>query len=79
MGTAFPLGMRAASARHPNVTTWLWGINGATSVCASVYAVAIALVAGISFSYWTGVACYVVALTAYSVATRGGSPSSADC
>ena len=61
MGTAFPLGMRAAAARAATLTPWLWGINGATSVCASVIAVVIALQWGIAASFWTGVACYVAA------------------
>ena len=61
MGMAFPLGMRAATGRAPALTPWLWGINGATSVCASVVAVAIALHWGIAASFWTGVVCYVMA------------------
>ena len=61
MGTAFPLGMRAATGRAPALTPWLWGINGATSVCASVVAVAISLHWGIAASFWTGVACYAMA------------------
>jgi hypothetical protein len=61
MGTAFPLGMRAATGRAPALTSWLWGVNGATSVCASVVAVAIALHWGIAASFWTGVICYVMA------------------
>jgi hypothetical protein len=65
MGAAFPLGMGVASARFASVTPWLWGINGAASVCASVLAVAIAVSAGISVSFWTGCACYVVALIAF--------------
>src|SRR5262245_38274765 len=64
MGTAFPFGMRAATGRAPALTPWLWGINGATSVCASVLAVAIALHWGIAASFWTGVACYVMATVA---------------
>ena len=64
MGMAFPLGMRAATGRAPALTPWLWGINGATSVCASVMAVAIALHWGIAASFWTGVACYVMATVA---------------
>jgi len=68
MGMAFPLGMRLASAGAPALTPWLWGVNGATSVCASVLAVAIALNAGIAISFWTGVACYVAAALAYAVA-----------
>jgi hypothetical protein len=68
MGTAFPLGMRLASGGAPALTPWLWGINGATSVCASVLAVVIALNAGISASFWTGVACYALAALAFRTA-----------
>jgi len=64
MGTAFPLGMRAATGRAPALTPWLWGINGATSVCASVLAVVIALHWGIAASFWTGVASYAMATVA---------------
>jgi hypothetical protein len=61
MGMAFPLGMRAAAGRAATLTPWLWGINGATSVCASVIAIVIALQWGIAAAFWTGVACYVAA------------------
>jgi len=43
MGMAFPLGTRLASGRAPALTPWLWGINGATAVCASVLAIVIPL------------------------------------
>ena len=65
MGMAFPLGMRLASGRAQALTPWLWGINGAASVCASVLAVVIALYSSISAAFWTGVGCYVVALLAF--------------
>jgi hypothetical protein len=68
MGMAFPIGMRIASAGAPALTPWLWGVNGATSVCASVLAVVIALNAGIAVSFWTGVMCYVAAALAFLVA-----------
>jgi nicotinamide mononucleotide (NMN) deamidase PncC len=45
----------------------LWGVNGATSVCASVVSAIIAVVAGISAAYWTGVVCYFIAIVAISV------------
>jgi len=64
MGMAFPIGMSAASTRTSEITAWLWGINGATSVCASVIAIVIALAAGISASYWTGFAFYLIAFCA---------------
>ncbi|MDY6987342.1 MAG: hypothetical protein SWQ30_04725 [Thermodesulfobacteriota bacterium] len=65
MGMPFPLGMTAASARCSALTPWLWGINGAVSVCASVVAVAIGLSFGISVSFWAGFSCYVVAVGAF--------------
>ena len=68
MGMAFPLGMRLASGRAPALTPWLWGINGATSVCASVLAIVIALSSSISAAYWTGVMCYVASLIAFAQA-----------
>jgi hypothetical protein len=64
MGMAFPLGMRVALQHAPGIAPWLWGVNGATSVCASVLAVVIAIGAGISAAFWTGSACYLVALLA---------------
>ncbi len=70
MGMAFPLGMKLASANSPGITPWLWGINGATSVCASVLAVVIAMYSGISTSFWVGFAAYVVALLAFLFAYR---------
>ena len=70
MGMAFPLGMKAASKGYAELTPWLWGINGATSVCASVLAVAIALQFGISKAYWSGFAWYLVAFLAFAWIVR---------
>lgn len=70
MGMAFPLGLRLANDKSPAVTPWLWGLNGATSVCAAVIAVAIALTLGISAAFWAGFACYVVALLSFLWVSR---------
>jgi hypothetical protein len=70
MGMAFPIGMRAASERPGAPLAFLWGINGATSACAAVLGVAIAVFFGISTSYWTGVVAYAVAATALLVIVR---------
>jgi hypothetical protein len=64
MGMAFPIGMRRALGEAPSIAPWLWGVNGAASVCASVLAVVIAIGAGISAAFWAGVACYAAALAA---------------
>jgi len=69
MGMAFPLGMKAASAESDRLTPWFWGINGATSVCASVLAVVVAMSFSISASFWTGFACYLAAFLAFATAS----------
>lgn len=70
MGMPFPLGMKAAAGKWFSLTPWLWGVNGATSVCASVLAVVIAMGTGISAAYWTGAACYAVAFLSFLWVTR---------
>jgi hypothetical protein len=72
MGMAFPLGMRvaAASGRAAALTPWLWGLNGAASVVASVLSVSIALAWSIPAAFWTGAAVYVVAVFAFLRASR---------
>ncbi len=70
MGAPFPLGMRLASERAPSLAAWLWGINGAASVCGSLLAVAIGLYGGISAAFWIGSACYAGALISFLRAAR---------
>jgi spermidine synthase len=65
MGMAFPLGMKVAAKAKPALTPWLWGVNGATSVCASVLALAIAFSSSISTSFWIGFGCYVLAFASF--------------
>jgi hypothetical protein len=61
MGAPFPLGMKLASRGLRAPTAWYWGINGATSVVASVAAMALALSVGISATFFVGAACYAAA------------------
>jgi predicted membrane-bound spermidine synthase len=65
MGMAFPLGMKLASVRAATLTPWLWGLNGAASVFASVLSVCIALTWSISAAFWTGCLAYVMAYLAF--------------
>jgi len=64
MGMPFPLGIGRALAEAPSIAPWLWGVNGAASVCASVLVVVIALGWGISAAFWVGSVCYGIALVA---------------
>jgi MFS family permease len=71
MGMAFPLGMMIAdAARRRDLTPWLWGLNGAASVLASVLSVCIALTWSISTAFWSGWICYLVATAAFTAAAR---------
>jgi spermidine synthase len=72
MGMPLPISMQFASRSEAtrNLTPWLWGINGATSVLASVIAVVIAMSAGITASFWVGFGCYAVAGAALLRAAR---------
>ena len=77
MGMAFPLGLRIAAGRNAELTPWLWGVNGATSVCATVLATGIALTLSISTAFWAGVACYGLALLAFTWARVGAGKADA--
>jgi len=78
MGMPLAIGMRMAATRPNAPTSFLWGINGATSVCASVFGMAIALFFGIAAAYWVGWVAYAIAAVAMIVAVRStGSVSAA--
>jgi len=57
MGMMFPTGM-LLSTRYRAQQAWFWGINGATSVFASVLGMAMSIEVGIAQTYWAGVVCY---------------------
>ena len=60
MGMMFPAGATMVEERQSNILPWYWGINGAASVFASVFAIVLSLQCGISFTFWIGVACYAL-------------------
>jgi hypothetical protein len=70
MGMAFPIGMKNALAAHPRLSPWLWGLNGAASVMATVLAVILAMSFGISASFLTGVIIYAAAVLAFLAMRR---------
>ena len=77
MGMAFPTLMRIATARRPQASAWFWGINGGASICASVLAVMVSTTWGISAAWWSGVACYVLAIVMILLSARRQRPASA--
>jgi hypothetical protein len=60
MGFAFPTGMRLISLVDRRPTPWLWGVNGAAGVLASIVAVVCNIAFGISVTLLVGGACYLL-------------------
>jgi spermidine synthase len=69
-GTAFPTGMALAFKNAPEITPWLWGLNGAASVLASVFCVLVSILAGNAFAYYSAAAFYLLAALAAFCAER---------
>ncbi len=61
MGMPFPIGVRELGASRDTMMAWVWGVNGATSVCASVLATLLAISFGYSTVLSIGAAVYGVA------------------
>jgi hypothetical protein len=70
MGMPLAIGMRAASTDEGSPTAFLWGINGATSVVSSVFAMVFALFFGILFTFYMGVLAYLLAAGSMFVLVR---------
>jgi spermidine synthase len=47
LGFCFPVGINLVGRLSPNATAWMWGVNGAASVLASIVAVAVSMWLGI--------------------------------
>ncbi len=64
LGFAFPTGLRLVEAVDRQPTPWFWGINGATSVLASVLAVMFSMALGINVTILFSAACYLLLIPA---------------
>jgi len=61
-GMAMPLGLSRFAADYPHAVAYAWGVNGATSVLASVLGVAVAINFGFTAASLLSAGCYLVAL-----------------
>ena len=59
MGMPFPNGIRKLEPAAPKLIPWVWGINGATSVVASILAMLLALSFGYKWVLIAGGLCYI--------------------
>jgi hypothetical protein len=62
LGMAMPIGLGRLAALFPQGVPWAWGINGITSVLASVLAIAVAITWGFAAATVLALLCYVGAL-----------------
>jgi hypothetical protein len=62
LGAAMPLGLRRFQVLQPNSVAYAWGVNGVSSVLASVLGVALAINFGFAMTSLIAAACYAAAL-----------------
>ncbi len=60
MGFCFPIGLRIVRRLADDALPWMWGVNGACSVLASVTAVAISMWGGINYNLFLAIAAYLL-------------------
>ena len=60
LGMCFPIGMRLVGRHSDRITAWMWGVNGATGVIASILAVMGSMWLGINSSLFFAAALYAL-------------------
>ena len=63
MGVPFPKGITAVQVKDPNLIPWLWAVNGAASVVATVLSAMLAISFGFTPLLVGGGGCYLLAYT----------------
>jgi hypothetical protein len=71
LGFCFPIGMNLVSRISGDATAWMWGVNGACGVLASIVAVAISMWLGIDTNFLIAGTLYVLlVLPAFALARK---------
>jgi spermidine synthase len=65
MGLPFPTAVKQVEKLNPNFIAWAWGVNGVTSVLASIVAIVIAMQAGFTLVVCLAAGTYLLAFLAY--------------
>lgn len=60
LGLCFPIGMRLVGRHSDEATAWMWGINGACGVLASILAVAVSMWIAIDANLMLAAGCYLL-------------------
>ncbi|MCW4002122.1 MAG: hypothetical protein NWE97_02920, partial [Candidatus Bathyarchaeota archaeon] len=62
MGIPFPSGLRILSMKSNQNVSWMWAINGATSVLGSIFATLLGIVVGFNYAMMFGATVYLIAM-----------------
>jgi len=73
MGFCFPVGMRLVGGRAPALNAWMWGINGACGVMASIVAVMVSMWLGIEINLLIAAGLYLLLAVPMRALYSGGS------
>jgi len=65
LGIPFPTAVRALERRNRNFIAWAWGVNGVTSVLASIVAIVVAMRLGFKIVVCIAAATYIMAMLSY--------------
>jgi hypothetical protein len=60
LGFCFPIGLRLTSELSSDAAPWMWGINGAFGVLASILAVLVSMSLGIQTNLWISATSYLL-------------------
>ena len=60
LGYCFPIGLRLVGRRAPELTAWMWGVNGACGVMASIVAVMVSMWLGIQVNLLIAAGLYLL-------------------
>lgn len=70
LGFCFPIGIRLVGQHSSRTTAWMWGINGACGVLASVLAVAVSMSIGIDVNFLLAAGLYALLIIPLYSLTR---------
>ncbi|MFC1851023.1 hypothetical protein ACFL27_12585 [candidate division CSSED10-310 bacterium] len=69
MGMPFPMGIKLVDRKAHEMIPWVWGINGGTSVFASVFSIVVAITWGFSVAMVVGFTAYLIAFFTVNLKT----------
>lgn len=72
LGFCFPIGLRLLGRHSDRVTAWMWGVNGACGVMASILAVMGSMWLGIHVNLWIAAGLYTMLVVPMRALRAGG-------